>query len=136
MFHHLTTDQVDAVRRAGRSIQGSFTYLHIDGVNGPLEEIAIAAIHEETAPIFCAIRDEVAELGYASCGLLAEALNAIIQIDVETQAQADRDTILARKEARRRVQGRCLCCNRVLTDPISLERGYGPECARLMDVAA
>jgi hypothetical protein len=136
MFTHLTADQVDTVRRASRSIQGSFNWTHIDGTNGPLVEIAIAAIHEETAPIFCAIRDEVAELGYASCGLLAEALNAIIQIDVEMHAQADRVTTLARKEARRRAQGRCLCCNRVLTDPISLERGYGPECARLMDIAA
>ena len=136
MFHHLTAGHVDTVRRAGRSIQGSFQFVHIDGTNAGLEAIAITAIHEETAPIFCAIRDEVAELGYATCGLIAQALNAIIQIDVETHAQADRDTTLARKEARRRAQGRCLCCNRVLTDPISLDRGYGPECARLMDVAA
>lgn len=136
MFTHLTATQVDAVQRAGRSVQGSFDWTHIDGTNVPLEDIAITAIHEEPAPVFANLRTETAELGYASCGLLAEALNAIVRIDVETHAQADRDTTLARKEARRRAQGRCLCCNRVLTDPISLERGYGSECARPMDVAA
>lgn len=93
MFTHLSTDQVDTVRRSGRSIQGSFTYLHIDGMNGSLEEIAIEAIHEETAPVFAAIRESVAALGYASCGHLAEALNAIVRTDVEAQAQADRAAI-------------------------------------------
>ncbi len=136
MFHTLTADPVDMVCRAGRSIQGSFNWTNVEGANGPLEDIAITAIHEETAPVFCAIRNEVADLGYASCGLLAEALNAIVRIDVETHAHAERDTTLARKEARRRARGRCLCCNRRLTDPISIERGYGPECARLMDAAA
>lgn len=136
MFTHLTTDQVDTVRRSGRSIQGSFTYLHVDGMNGSLESIVITAIQHETAPVFVSLRKSVAALGYVSCGHLAEALNAIIRIDVDAQAQADREALLSRRNARRHAQGRCICCNRVLTDPVSLERGYGPECARLMDAAA
>lgn len=26
-------------------------------------------------------------------------------------------------------EGRCLCCNRKLTDPISIQTGIGPVCA-------
>jgi hypothetical protein len=136
MFIHLTADQVDAVRHAGRSIQGSFNWTNVDGTNAELEAIAATAIQHETAQVFCAIRNEVAVLGYASCGLIAQALNAIVRMNAETRLQSDRDAILARKFASRHAQGRCICCNRRLTDPVSLERGYGPECARLMDAAA
>lgn len=29
-------------------------------------------------------------------------------------------------------EGRCACCAKVLTDPVSIERGIGPECAKKM----
>ncbi len=124
MFTTLTPDHIATVRYAART-SGRFSYTVGDNLS--LVEIATTAINGEPSVNFAALHIEAQETGYVTCGMVADALNEIVRLDTEDRKRADLEAALARKEARRRHQGRCICCNRKLTDATSVALGIGPE---------
>lgn len=143
MLAPLTSDQLATVMRARRAV----CYAPFDSYNlfehpdrDALYAIGERAIVDSQDPMFAALYGEYLDEYFCSTPMIADALNLIAKTELAARAEREQRELAerrARSEAARqqridermRNEHRCLHCHRVLTDPASIARGYGPECA-------
>lgn len=121
----LTTEEIETVVTASRRLDGRFTYLDVEDPD--LDRIAQTAI--ATDPAFARIKDEAKDLGYVTCGMIAQTLNRIVRQHHANQYAASAATFARKLAEQRRAAGFCIRCGRRLTDERSIAAGIGPECA-------
>lgn len=100
--------------------------MDLRGLMGDLKKACAVVLAEiEAAPVKAEGRAPTAE-GQGGRG--AEETQAEAEVEVEDEEPEQPEQPRGRAEGAGR-QTRCMICNRVLDDPESVAKGYGPECA-------